>query len=122
MLGDSVTTDHISPAGAFPEDGPAGKYLVERGVERRDFNSFGSRRGNHEVMMRGTFANVDQEPSCSWNRRGIHHSSSDVGSNYDIRSKQEIYFRGYGSSSSAGSQYGTGSSRDWPLRAHSSWR
>ena len=53
-----MTTDHISPAGAFPKDGPAGKYLIERGVTKRDFNSFGSRRGNHEVMMRGTFANV----------------------------------------------------------------
>ena len=57
-LGDSITTDHISPAGAFPEDGPAGKWLVERGVQKGDFNSFGSRRGNHEIMMRGTFANV----------------------------------------------------------------
>ena len=58
MLGDSVTTDHISPAGAFPKSGPAGQYLVSNGVEPRDFNSFGSRRGIHEVMMRGTFANV----------------------------------------------------------------
>ncbi|DAC35532.1 MAG TPA: aconitate hydratase, partial [Candidatus Thalassarchaeaceae archaeon] len=57
-FGDSVTTDHISPAGAFPHHGPAGQYLVSKGVEPRDFNSFGSRRGNHEVMMRGTFANV----------------------------------------------------------------
>ena len=58
LLGDSVTTDHISPAGAIARDSPAGRYLSERGVERRDFNSYGSRRGNHEVMMRGTFANV----------------------------------------------------------------
>src|ERR671932_2196399 len=58
IVGDSVTTDHISPAGAIKPDSPAGKYLVERGVERREFNSYGSRRGNHEVMMRGTFANV----------------------------------------------------------------
>ena len=57
-LGDSITTDHISPAGAFPADGPAGKWLTERGVKQGDFNSFGSRRGNHEIMMRGTFANV----------------------------------------------------------------
>ena len=57
-LGDSITTDHISPAGAFPADGPAGKWLTERGVQQGDFNSFGSRRGNHEIMMRGTFANV----------------------------------------------------------------
>ena len=58
MLGDSVTTDHISPAGAIKPDAPAGEYLVEHGVERKDFNSYGSRRGNHEVMVRGTFANV----------------------------------------------------------------
>ena len=58
LLGDSVTTDHISPAGAIRPDGPAGRYLIEHGVEKKDFNSYGSRRGNHEVMMRGTFANV----------------------------------------------------------------
>src|SRR5262249_6935011 len=58
LLGDSVTTDHISPAGAIKRDSPAGRYLIEHGVERRDFNSYGSRRGNHEVMVRGTFANV----------------------------------------------------------------
>ena len=57
-LGDSVTTDHISPAGAIKKDSPAGRYLAEHGVEQRDFNSYGSRRGNHEVMIRGTFANV----------------------------------------------------------------
>ncbi|MBN0595716.1 aconitate hydratase, partial [Pseudomonas aeruginosa] len=58
MLGDSVTTDHISPAGSIKADSPAGRYLQEHGVARRDFNSYGSRRGNHEVMMRGTFANI----------------------------------------------------------------
>src|SRR5262249_20585641 len=58
LLGDSVTTDHISPAGAIKADSPAGRYLTERGVEPRDFNSYGSRRGNHEVMIRGTFANI----------------------------------------------------------------
>src|SRR5436189_6034756 len=57
-LGDSVTTDHVSPAGSIRPDSPAGRYLVERGVEPRDFNSYGARRGNHEVMVRGTFANV----------------------------------------------------------------
>src|SRR5690625_7936332 len=57
-LGDSVTTDHISPAGAFKSDTPAGQYLIENGVARKDFNSYGSRRGNHEVMIRGTFANI----------------------------------------------------------------
>ena len=58
MLGDSVTTDHISPAGSIKRDGPAGAYLIEHHVESRDFNSYGARRGNHEVMMRGTFANI----------------------------------------------------------------
>ena len=58
LLGDSVTTDHISPAGAIKKDSPAAKYLIEHGVEHKDFNSYGSRRGNHEVMMRGTFANI----------------------------------------------------------------
>ena len=58
LLGDSVTTDHISPAGSIPEDSPAGKYLIAQGVKPSDFNSYGARRGNHEVMMRGTFANI----------------------------------------------------------------
>ncbi len=58
VLGDTVTTDHISPAGAIPEDYPAGQYLMEQGVEKAQFNSYGSRRGNHEVMMRGTFGNI----------------------------------------------------------------
>ena len=58
LLGDSVTTDHISPAGSIPPDSPAGKYLISKGVQPRDFNSYGARRGNHEVMMRGTFANI----------------------------------------------------------------
>ena len=58
LVGDSITTDHISPAGDIKKDGPAGKYLMEHGVQRGDFNSFGSRRGNHEIMMRGTFANT----------------------------------------------------------------
>ena len=58
VLGDSITTDHISPAGSIPASSPAGRYLIEHGVEPRDFNSFGSRRGNHEVMMRGTFGNI----------------------------------------------------------------
>src|ERR1700721_1202274 len=58
VLGDSVTTDHISPAGTIPADSPAGKYLIANGVQPKDFNSYGARRGNHEVMMRGTFANI----------------------------------------------------------------
>src|SRR5207302_11251855 len=58
MVGDSITTDHISPAGSIPAESPAGRYLIERGVEKIDFNSYGARRGNHEVMIRGTFANI----------------------------------------------------------------
>ena len=69
-LGDSITTDHISPAGAFPSSGPAGRYLVEKGVSPIDFNSFGSRRGNHEVMMRGTFANVRIRNQLAANTEG----------------------------------------------------
>ena len=63
MVGDSVTTDHISPAGAIRPDSPARKYLIDHGVERKDFNSYGSRRGDHEVMVRGTFANVRPQPA-----------------------------------------------------------
>ena len=117
MLGDSVTTDHISPAGAFPEDGPAGKYLVERGVERRDFNSFGSRRGNHEVMMRGTFANVRIRNHLALGTEGgftTHFPTGEVTTIYEAS-------RRYISEDTdlvdlAGSQYGTGSSRDWAAK------
>ena len=117
MLGDSVTTDHISPAGAFPEDGPAGKYLVERGVERRDFNSFGSRRGNHEVMMRGTFANVRIRNHLAPGTEGgftTHLPTGEVTTIYEAS-------RRYISEDTdlvvlAGSQYGTGSSRDWAAK------
>ena len=70
LLGDSVTTDHISPAGAIRPDSPAGRYLIEHGVEPRDFNSYGSRRGNHEVMMRGTFANVRLRNQLAPGHRG----------------------------------------------------
>ena len=117
MLGDSVTTDHISPAGAFPEDGPAGKYLVERGVERRDFNSFGSRRGNPEVMMRGTFANVRIRNHLAPGTEGgftTHLPTGEVTTIYEAS-------RRYISEDTdlvvlAGSQYGTGSSRDWAAK------
>ena len=69
-VGDSITTDHISPAGAIKVDSPAGRYLIERGVEQRDFNSYGARRGNHEVMMRGTFANVRLRNDLAQDREG----------------------------------------------------
>jgi len=116
-LGDSVTTDHISPAGAFPESGPAGQYLVSNGVARRDFNSFGSRRGNHEVMMRGTFANVRIRNQLAPETEGgftTHFPSGEVTSIYDAAMKfidddTPLVVL-------AGSQYGTGSSRDWAAK------
>ena len=116
-LGDSVTTDHISPAGAFPASGPAGKYLLENGVERKDFNSFGSRRGNHEVMMRGTFANVRIRNQLAPETEGgytTHFPSEEVLPIYDaaMRFKEE----GTPLVVLAGSQYGTGSSRDWAAK------
>lgn len=116
-LGDSVTTDHISPAGAFPHTGPAGKYLVENGVSPRDFNSFGSRRGNHEVMMRGTFANVRIRNRIAPGTEGgytTHFPSGTVESIYDASMKYQesdiplVVL--------AGEQYGTGSSRDWAAK------
>ena len=73
-LGDSVTTDHISPAGSIKADSPAGLYLAEHGVDRRDFNSYGSRRGNHEVMIRGTFANIRLRNQLVAGRRGRVHA------------------------------------------------
>ena len=91
-LGDSVTTDHISPAGAFPHSGPAGQYLVGNGVSPRDFNSFGSRRGNHEVMMRGTFANVRIRNQVAPETEGgftTHFPSGDVESVYDASMKYQ---------------------------------
>ena len=116
VLGDSVTTDHISPAGSFSKDTPAGKYLMERGVMPADFNSYGSRRGNHEVMMRGTFANnriknlmVKKEGGFS-----VHFPDGKEGSVFDVAMQYmkenvpEIVL--------AGDQYGTGSSRDWAAK------
>jgi aconitate hydratase len=112
-LGDSITTDHISPAGSFPADGPAGTWLVERGVQPGDFNSFGSRRGNHEIMMRGTFANVRIRNQMAPGTEGgyaLNHESGEVMSVYgaaQIGAPKVVL---------AGSQYGTGSSRDWAAK------
>ena len=112
-LGDSITTDHISPAGSFPADGPAGTWLVERGVQPGDFNSFGSRRGNHEIMMRGTFANVRIRNQMAPGTEGgyaLNHESGEVMSVYEaaqIGAPKVVL---------AGSQYGTGSSRDWAAK------
>ena len=81
MLGDSITMDHISPAGAIDPDSPAGHYLLAHGVRRQDFNSYGSRRGNHEVMVRGTFANVRLQNLIAENREGpwtVHHPSKET--------------------------------------------
>ena len=112
-LGDSITTDHISPAGSFPKDGPAGMWLTERGVEKGDFNSFGSRRGNHEIMMRGTFANVRIRNQMAPETEGgyaLNHETGEVMSVYDAAqiTAPKIVL--------AGSQYGTGSSRDWAAK------
>jgi len=117
MLGDSVTTDHISPAGDIPLDSPAGKYLRERGIEKKDFNSYGSRRGNHEVMMRGTFANVRLKNLLVPGVEGgwtVHFPSGERLTIYDAAMRYQservplIVL--------AGKEYGTGSSRDWAAK------
>ncbi|MGB5855337.1 MAG: aconitate hydratase AcnA [Oceanisphaera sp.] len=117
VLGDSVTTDHISPAGSISADSPAGRYLQSLGVERKDFNSYGSRRGNHEVMMRGTFANIRIRNLMLENVEGgetRHYPSGEQLSIYDaaMRYEQEqvplVVV--------AGKEYGTGSSRDWAAK------
>ena len=116
-LGDSITTDHISPAGSFTEETPAGKYLTERGVELKDFNSYGSRRGNHEVMMRGTFANIRIKNKLLDNIEGgftKFFDTNETMSIYDAAMK-------YKESNTdliviAGKEYGTGSSRDWAAK------
>ena len=113
-LGDSITTDHISPAGAFPADGPAGKWLIERGVNKGDFNSFGSRRGNHEIMMRGTFANVRVKNQMAPGTEGgyaLNHETGEVTSVFEAAMASETPMVVL-----AGSQYGTGSSRDWAAK------
>ena len=117
ILADSVTTDHISPAGAIKEDGPAGDYLKEHQVRPLDFNSYGSRRGNHEVMMRGTFANVRIRNEMAPGTEGgvtIHHPSGEQMSIYDAAMRyqaEEVPLVVLG-----GKEYGTGSSRDWAAK------
>ena len=117
VLGDSVTTDHISPAGSIAVDSPAGKYLIERGVEPGDFNSYGSRRGNHEVMVRGTFANIRIRNLLAPGTEGgvtVHLPSNEQMSIYDaaMRYREE----GTPLVVLAGKEYGTGSSRDWAAK------
>jgi aconitate hydratase len=116
-VGDSITTDHISPAGSIKPDSPAGKYLIEHGVEQRDFNSYGSRRGNHEVMMRGTFANVRLRNELAPGTEGpwtTHLPSGEVMAVFDtaLRYRDE----GVPLLVIAGKEYGSGSSRDWAAK------
>jgi len=120
VLGDSVTTDHISPAGSIKRDGPAGRYLIEHGVQPKDFNSYGSRRGNHEVMMRGTFANIRLRNALAPGTEGgvtLHLPDEEEMSIYDaaMRYQQE----GTPLVVLAGKEYGSGSSRDWAAKGTS---
>jgi aconitate hydratase len=116
-LGDSVTTDHISPAGSIKPDSPAGAYLVEHGVERKDFNSYGARRGNHEVMVRGTFANVRLRNKLVPGSEGtwtVHVPSGEEMTIYDA--SQRYLADGTATVVLAGKEYGSGSSRDWAAK------
>ncbi len=116
-LGDSVTTDHISPAGAIKADSPAGRYLQERGVAPGDFNSYGSRRGNHEVMMRGTFANIRLRNLMAPGTEGgvtLHLPSGEPMSVYDAAMRYQE--EGVPAIVIAGKEYGSGSSRDWAAK------
>ena len=123
VFGDSITTDHISPAGSIKEDGPAGKWLKDHGVLKADFNSYGSRRGNHEIMMRGTFANVriknkmiPAKPDGSAVEGGItiHQPSGEQLSIYDAA--MQYVAAGTPTMIFGGEEYGTGSSRDWAAK------
>jgi aconitate hydratase len=117
MLGDSVTTDHISPAGAIKTDSPAGQYLVEHGVERRDFNSYGSRRGNHEVMIRGTFANIRLRNQLAPGTEGGVTVKVPDGGQMSIYDASRLYAsEGTPLIVLGGKEYGSGSSRDWAAK------
>ena len=116
-VGDSVTTDHISPAGAFPSSGSAGQYLLSKGVQPRDFNSFGSRRGNHEVMVRGTFANIRMRNQTAPGTEGgltTHFPSNEITPIYEASDRYQE--EGTQLIVLAGAQYGSGSSRDWAAK------
>lgn len=117
IFGDSVTTDHISPAGAFDEESPAGKYLASLGISREDFNSYGSRRGNHEIMMRGTFANVRIKNKMMGGKEGGYTKLMPEGSPMSIYdAAMEYAKRGESLIVFAGKDYGMGSSRDWAAK------
>ncbi len=117
MLGDSITTDHISPAGNIPASSPAGKWLIEHGVEKKDFNSYGARRGNHEVMMRGTFANIrlrnEMVPGTEGGLSTLESGGAPQ-SIYDVSMAHQQ--KGTPLVVIAGKEYGTGSSRDWAAK------
>jgi aconitate hydratase len=120
LLGDSVTTDHISPAGAIKTDSPAGKYLTEHGVERRDFNTYGSRRGNHEVMIRGTFGNIRLRNQLAPGTEGGFTIKLPEGSPTTIYdAAQEYIAEGTPLLVLGGKEYGSGSSRDWAAKGTS---
>ena len=117
IVGDSITTDHISPAGAIKEEGPAGRYLKERGVDKKDFNSFGSRRGNDRIMTRGTFANVRFKNKMADGKEGGFTKLMPEATPMDIHDACQTYReRGEGLIVIAGEDYGMGSSRDWAAK------
>ena len=116
MLGDSITTDHISPAGAIKKDSPAGRWLMEQGVEPRDFNSYGSRRGNHEVMMRGTFANVRLRNQLVDREGGFTRHLPDGEEMTIYEAAMDYAEDGVPLVVLAGKEYGSGSSRDWAAK------
>jgi aconitate hydratase len=118
MLGDSVTTDHISPAGAIKKDSPAGQYLGEHGVEQRDFNSYGSRRGNHEVMIRGTFANIRLRNKLAPGTEGGFTRNFAAGGDVTSIYEASVAYAEQGTPLIvlAGKEYGSGSSRDWAAK------
>ncbi len=117
QVGDSVTTDHISPAGAIPSKMPAGQYLIEKGVDARDFNSFGSRRGNHEVMVRGTFGNIRLRNKLAGGKEGgytVHLPDGEETTIYEA--SLQYAEEGVPLMVLAGKEYGSGSSRDWAAK------
>jgi aconitate hydratase len=117
LLGDSITTDHISPAGNIPAASPAGKWLIEHGVQRKDFNSYGARRGNHEVMMRGTFANIRLRNEMAPGTEGGWTTTEQGGTPVFIYDAAMEYQKsGTPLVIVAGKEYGTGSSRDWAAK------